>query len=90
MEYISTSQDKREKIQALPLADECYSMKLDLFINATVVNDAIRFVSEQQQKNPKDRIRLSSNNNENNIGSEFDYDEPREINYTTITTNEVF
>ena len=45
----STSQqaeDRREKIQALSLAKECYSMKLDLLTNATVVDDAIRFVSE--------------------------------------------
>jgi HD superfamily phosphohydrolase YqeK len=28
------------------LAKECYSMKLDLLTNATVVHDATRFVSE--------------------------------------------
>jgi predicted transcriptional regulator len=39
------TEDKREKIQALSLAKECYSMKLDLLTNATVVEDAIRFVS---------------------------------------------
>jgi predicted transcriptional regulator len=33
-------EDKREKIQALSLAKECYSMKLDLLTNATVVDDA--------------------------------------------------
>ena len=38
------AQDKREKIQALSLAKECYSMKLELLTNATVVDDAIRFV----------------------------------------------
>jgi hypothetical protein len=40
-----STEDKREKIQALSLAKECYSMKLDLLTNATVVDDAIRFVS---------------------------------------------
>src|ERR671933_3041248 len=30
------TEDKREKIQALPLAKECYSMKLELLTNATV------------------------------------------------------
>ena len=35
------TEDKREKIQALSLAKECYSMKLDLLTNATVVDDAI-------------------------------------------------
>jgi hypothetical protein len=38
------TEDKREKIQALSLAKECYCMKLDLLTNATVVDDAIRFV----------------------------------------------
>ena len=41
------TEDKREKIQALSLAKECYSMKLDLLTNATVVEDAIRFVSQK-------------------------------------------
>src|SRR5919198_1080321 len=44
------TEDKREKIQALSLAKECYSMKLDLLTNATVVNDAIRFVSSNKSK----------------------------------------
>ncbi len=39
------TQDRREKIQALSLAKDCYAMKLDLLTNATVVNDAIRFVT---------------------------------------------
>ena len=39
------SEDKREKIQALSLAKDCYSMKLELLTNATVVEDALRFVS---------------------------------------------
>ena len=44
------TEDKREKIQALSLAKECYSMKLDLLTNATVVDDAIRFVSSNKFK----------------------------------------
>ena len=39
------AEHKREKIQALSLAKECYSMKLELLTNATVIDDAIRFVS---------------------------------------------
>jgi len=40
------TQDRREKIQALSLAKDCYAMKLDLLTNATVVDDAIGFISE--------------------------------------------
>ena len=47
------TEDKREKIQALSLAKECYSMKLDLLTNATVVDDAIRFVSTRSNEKLK-------------------------------------
>jgi hypothetical protein len=45
-----STEDKREKIQALSLAKECYSMKLELLTNATVVDNAIRFVSERSRE----------------------------------------
>ena len=40
---------KVKKIQALSLAKECYSMKLDLLTNASVIDDAIRFISSNQK-----------------------------------------
>src|ERR1051326_1633435 len=56
------TEDKREKIQALSLAKECYSMKLDLLTNATVLDDAIRFVSNSQKS--KEKQKPSANNSE--------------------------
>jgi hypothetical protein len=47
------TEDKREKVQALSLAKECYSMKLELLTNATVVDDAIRFVYDKSKENLK-------------------------------------
>ena len=44
------TQDVREKVQALSLAKDCYGMKLELLTNATVVDDAIRFVSANVKK----------------------------------------
>jgi IS30 family transposase len=44
------AEDRREKIQALSLAKECYSMKLDLLTNSTVVDDAIRFIEHSSDK----------------------------------------
>src|SRR5690349_7654331 len=49
-----TTEDRREKIQALSLAKACYSMKLELLTNATVVDDAIRFVSSNHNNNSSD------------------------------------
>src|SRR6186997_897166 len=51
----NNTEDKREKIQALSIAKDCYSMKLDLLTNATVVDDAIRFVSESEKSKDKDK-----------------------------------
>jgi hypothetical protein len=50
------TEDKREKIQALSLAKDCYSMKLELLTNATVVDDAIRFVSSNQERCQQRRV----------------------------------
>ena len=44
----SSNTGNREKIKALSLAKDCYSMKLELLTNATVVDDAIRFVQSKQ------------------------------------------
>src|ERR687884_594169 len=66
------TEDKREKMQALSLAKECYSMKLDLLTNATVVDDAIRFVSSPS----KDNLKSSANDD-----SEHDKEESNEPNY---------
>jgi hypothetical protein len=45
-------------MQALSLAKECYSMKLELLTNATVVDDAMRFVLEKQHS--KQRLKIST------------------------------
>src|SRR5919202_3710837 len=71
------TEDKREKIQALSLAKECYSMKLDLLTNATVVEDAIRFVSQKSKE--KEGIKSSpSNEDDKEESNEPDYDEDKD------------
>jgi hypothetical protein len=91
------TEDRREKIQALSLAKECYSMKLDLLTNATVVDDAIRFVSGKSKEN----LVSSGNNNKDDReeSNEPDYDEDEdqleekeqeEKETGEVTTNQVF
>jgi hypothetical protein len=84
------TEDKREKIQALSLAKECYSMKLDLLTNATVVNDTIRFVAQKSKYKEKMK---SSDSNDKEESNEPDYDDKQgqetgEI--PTRTINQVF
>ena len=90
------TEDRREKIQALSLAKDCYSMKLDLLTNATVVDDAIRLVSQKSEEN----IKSSTNSNEEEKESkEPDYNEDEDqieeeqedqTGKITATTNQVF
>jgi hypothetical protein len=88
------TEDKREKIQALSLAKECYSMKLELLTNATVVDDAIGFVSQKSKGNLKSSNSTEDDKEESN---ERDYDEDKdqldeeqEEETGEITTNHIF
>ena len=74
------AEDRREKIQALSLAKDCYSMKLDLLTNATVVDDAIRLVSEKSKRKEKEQVKsssstLDSGNEDNKESNEHDYND---------------
>jgi hypothetical protein len=84
------TEDKREKIQALSLAKECYSMKMDLLTNATVVDDAIRFVVSNKSKD-KEKLKSSINNNEPNYDENKDQiEEEQEEETEEIMNNDVF
>jgi hypothetical protein len=61
MEYITTDRiQKRKRYRHYHSLKECYYMKLELLTNATVVDDAIRFVSDRSKD--KEKIKSSSSN----------------------------
>ncbi len=60
------TEDNREKIQALSLAKDCYSMKLDLLANATIVDDVIKFI-ETEKKNDIQRPQEKPRDSESSI-----------------------
>jgi predicted transcriptional regulator len=97
----TTSQNtgnKREKIHALSLAKECYSMKLELLTNATVVDDAIRFVSSNN--NQKKSVSKEEDSSSQESKEESDYNEEKDQleekqeeeteEISTETVNQVF
>jgi hypothetical protein len=92
------AQDNKERIQALSLAKECYSMKLDLLTNATVVDDAIRFVFERSKGEEKrQELSISPSSKENEGLKEHDCcdkrggeEEERKKKTGEITVNQVF
>jgi hypothetical protein len=72
------------------LAKDCYSMKLDLLTNATVVDDAISFVSRCNYENCKKDDR--SIRQQQTIGSQDRSSKENSVsnNTDTKTSNEVF
>ncbi|MFL6420471.1 MAG: hypothetical protein ACJ71P_13860 [Nitrososphaeraceae archaeon] len=68
-------------------------MKLDLLTNATVVDDAIRFVSIRSKYDEK--LKSANGKGDGEESEEPNYDEEQEeeaeeITSATITTNQVF
>jgi predicted transcriptional regulator len=88
-EISEKSIEQKTQVQALSLAKECVITKLDLLTNATVVDDALRFVSDNSKNKENLKPLTNSNGNENET-SKLDYEEPKEIDHIPITTNEVF
>lgn len=46
----NNAKDSREKMQALSLAKDCYSQRLDLLTNSSVISDSIRFIQKSKQE----------------------------------------
>ena len=87
------TEDKREKIQALSLSKECCSMKLELLTNATVVDDAIRFVSSRTKENLKSSTeddKEESNRLDHNKGEDYLEEEDVEEEFGEMTIDQVF
>jgi hypothetical protein len=77
------------------LAKECYSMRLDLLTNATVVDDAIRFVSNKSKEKLKSFSNNSNEDDKEEPKPDYDEDEDQleekqEEETGEITINQVF
>jgi hypothetical protein len=87
---------KNDKIKALTLAKECYAMKLELLMNATVVDDAIRFVASRttaptttEKANSDERVTVDKevSNSDDFQGSEETCSHKQQ---STATNNSIF
>ena len=75
------TEDTREKIQALSLAKDCYGMKLELLTNASVVDDAIRFVSANVKQGKETKIKIDTKEVKTEVTDE------KEQTYENISTS---
>lgn len=72
---------------------QLYSMNLELLTNATVVDDAIRFVSDRSNEKLKPSASSSNEDNKKEESNEPNYNEEKgqlEEQTSEITTNQVF
>ena len=53
-DIIETSDDNREKLQAMELFKDTHITKLDLLSNATTIDSALNFIRSKQQQQHKD------------------------------------
>ena len=56
-EISESTENRREKLQALCLAKECVTTKLDLITNSTIIDEAVSFIERS-----KERLKQLSNN----------------------------
>jgi hypothetical protein len=95
------TEDKREKIQALSLAKECYPTKLELLTNAKVVDDANGFVSNGSNEKQKISSYDINEDDKKEESKEHEYDDDEDEDQSeeqqeeqtgevAITTNQVF
>ncbi|MGI0002316.1 MAG: hypothetical protein ACRD42_04470 [Nitrososphaeraceae archaeon] len=50
MEIAETASDPRTKLQARAIANDCYKYIMELTTNGSIVNDALRFVTQKQEQ----------------------------------------
>jgi transposase len=64
-EISESTENTREKLQALSLAKECVTTKLDLITNSTIIGEAVSFIERS-----KDRLKQLSNNSSASLSEE--------------------
>jgi G3E family GTPase len=96
-EISERSDEERTQVQALSLAKECLINKMDLLTNATVVDDAMRFIEQA-----KDKLKLTKQKEDSQELRELDHhkkdssdkqgkeEQEEETEELISTTNQVF
>ena len=64
-DMLETSDDNREKLQAMELFKDTHLVKLELLSNAATIDSALHYIRNKQQQQEK-HLTLDSTNNENN------------------------
>jgi hypothetical protein len=94
----NTESPERDRLQAASLEMQAYAMKIDLLTNATVVDDAIRFVASYtsastiEKANSVDRLTVNEEvrSSDDIQGSEEDCNHEQQSTAKQTTSNTIF
>ena len=70
-DIIETSDDNREKLQAMELFKDTHLVKLELLSNATTIDSALNYIKNKQQQQQK-KLELDSTSNDNDNDDDDD------------------
>jgi predicted transcriptional regulator len=65
-DILETSEDNREKLQAMELFKDTHLVKLELLSNATTIDSALHYIRSKQQERQNKRLSLDATGNDNN------------------------
>jgi hypothetical protein len=72
-EILETSDDNREKLQAMELFKYTHLVKLELLSNATAIDSALKYIrNKQQEQHQNRRLSLDATGNDNNNSDDND------------------
>jgi hypothetical protein len=71
-DILETSDDNREKLQAMELFKDTHLVKLELLSNATTIDSALNYIRNKQQEQQRKRLALDSTSNDNNNSDDYD------------------
>jgi hypothetical protein len=71
-EILETSDDNREKLQAMELFKDTHLVKLELLSNATTIDSALNYIRNKQQEHQKRLALDSTTSNGSNNNSDHD------------------
>ena len=83
-----TTEDNREKIQALSLCKDVYSSRVDLLTNMNVIDDVIKFVGNRKYKQGEEEQEQEQGNEEQKEGQVQEQEQQQGEDYSTTVTDE--
>jgi hypothetical protein len=85
-EILETSDDNREKLQAMELFKDTHLVKLELLSNATTIDNVLNYIRNKQQQEQKKHLALDSTSDDNSSDSQLTATAGNVITYTNGKT----